>query len=140
MVITKTLSFDSAHMLSFYDGKCGNLHGHTYRATIEIDGDIDERSRMVLDYNRIKEVFEPFDHAIIFSGADLRGDAEDALVRWAMNYEKAYYCLPNGYKCTAEDMARYFALKVRQLFDSDKVRVQVFLSETPGSTAVGVNE
>ena len=40
MKITKEITFDSAHMLSNYNGKCNNLHGHTYKLQIEVEGDV----------------------------------------------------------------------------------------------------
>ena len=36
MYILKTVaSFDSAHFLAGYNGKCSNLHGHDFRPTAE---------------------------------------------------------------------------------------------------------
>ena len=32
-------SFDSAHFLKGYDGKCRNLHGHRWRVVVEIAAD-----------------------------------------------------------------------------------------------------
>ena len=40
MYILKTeASFDSAHFLSGYDGKCSNLHGHRWRIVLEVQTD-----------------------------------------------------------------------------------------------------
>ena len=40
MYILKTeASFDSAHFLSGYDGKCSNLHGHRWRIFLEVQTD-----------------------------------------------------------------------------------------------------
>ena len=37
MYILKTeQSFDSAHFLSGYEGKCANIHGHRWRVIIEV--------------------------------------------------------------------------------------------------------
>ena len=32
-------SFDSAHFLAGYDGKCSNLHGHRWRIVMEAKAD-----------------------------------------------------------------------------------------------------
>ena len=36
--IAKEFSFDMAHMLDGHDGKCKNLHGHTYKLQVEVSG------------------------------------------------------------------------------------------------------
>ena len=138
MLITKELSFDSAHMLSEYEGKCANLHGHTYHVKVSIDNSIDDISHMVMDYNDIKKVFDAVDHAIIFSGVGLRSIAEDELLSWAMKHDMRRYILPDECKCTAEDMAQHFAEQIRHLFVSSQITVKVELSETPSAWAVGV--
>lgn len=70
--ISKKWTFDAAHQLPNHDGKCANLHGHTYTVTItlfgpvkEVNGDPDEG--MVMDYYHLgkfwKEELEPIlDH------------------------------------------------------------------------------
>lgn len=40
MKVTKEITFDSAHMLSNYEGKCSNLHGHTYKLQVTLKGDV----------------------------------------------------------------------------------------------------
>ena len=32
-------SFDAAHFLKGYDGKCKNIHGHRWRIVVRISGD-----------------------------------------------------------------------------------------------------
>jgi len=34
--LTTEHSFDSAHFLAGYDGKCGNLHGHRWRVLLTV--------------------------------------------------------------------------------------------------------
>lgn len=136
MVIEKVLTFDSAHMLSNYEGKCSNLHGHTYHVRVEITLP-NYLDHMVLDYNEIKKVFDRVDHAIIFSGVGIRDEAEDDLLVWAKKHSKAYYILPDDCKCTAEDMSMHFAQLIRHLFvTNEECKVRVYLSETPTANAV----
>lgn len=33
-------SFDAAHFLKGYEGKCSNIHGHRWRVVVEIQGDV----------------------------------------------------------------------------------------------------
>ena len=51
--IAKEFSFDIAHMLDGHDGKCKNLHGHTYRLQVEVGGPLHAsgpKAGMVMDY------------------------------------------------------------------------------------------
>ena len=37
--LTTEHSFDSAHFLAGYDGKCGNLHGHRWRVLLTVQSE-----------------------------------------------------------------------------------------------------
>lgn len=133
MTISKDIKFDCAHMLSNYEGKCANLHGHTYHGTVTLEGAVNPETSMLLDYNRIKEVVDEFDHAIVFSEAKERGDAETELWLWANNNDMKYITMFAG-KSTAENMAVMIA---QMLIIEPGVRsAHVRLSETDGSWAV----
>jgi 6-pyruvoyltetrahydropterin/6-carboxytetrahydropterin synthase len=49
--------FDAAHFLPGYRGKCANLHGHTYKVEVVIEGQVGEDG-MVLDFYRLKELLK----------------------------------------------------------------------------------
>ncbi len=42
VAVTREFTFDAAHHLHLYEGKCKNLHGHTYRLVITVSGFVDE--------------------------------------------------------------------------------------------------
>lgn len=132
MVISKDIKFDCAHMLSDYDGKCSNLHGHTYHGTVTLEGTPEGDTSMVLDYNEIKRVVDMFDHAIVFSAPNMRNDAETNLWLWAENNDMKYVEMPTG-KSTAERMAEYMSSLFIDYCNVSKVTVR--LSETDGSWA-----
>ena len=64
-------SFDSAHFLSGYEGKCSNLHGHRWRVVARIA--MDELNKegqtrdMVIDFgdfkNALKKLTDALDHS-----------------------------------------------------------------------------
>ena len=57
--IAKEFSFDIAHMLDGHDGKCKNLHGHTYRLQVEVGGPLHAsgpKAGMVMDYADLKDI------------------------------------------------------------------------------------
>lgn len=127
MIISKDIKFDCAHMLSNYEGKCANLHGHTYHGTVTIDGRPGDLTSMVVDYNYIKQQVDVFDHAIIFSSVEYRNVAENELLGWAIEHDMRHVELPFG-KSTAEVMAQCIANMFQTFGD-----VHVKLSETDGS-------
>ena len=130
MTISKDIKFDCAHMLSNYEGKCANLHGHTYHGTVTLEGDINPETGMLLDYNTIKDVVDVFDHAIIFSSTGERNPAETELYNWACRYKTRKVELVHG-KSTAETLARDI---VDMFITIPTVKaVQIKLSETDGS-------
>jgi 6-pyruvoyltetrahydropterin/6-carboxytetrahydropterin synthase len=65
MKLHTEIKIDAAHNLPNYDGKCHNLHGHTWRIVVEIDCDTLDKNDFVADFTKIKEVVNQFDHAYI---------------------------------------------------------------------------
>lgn len=55
MKVCKEFTFDAAHFLVNYKGKCENLHGHTYRLRVTIEGPLKENG-LVMDFVAIKEI------------------------------------------------------------------------------------
>ena len=69
MLLRREFTFDAAHNLVSYHGKCESLHGHTYRMMVELSGAPDSEG-MVADFVRVKEivgteVISKFDHAYL---------------------------------------------------------------------------
>jgi len=69
MRISKSFTFDAAHRLPDYEGKCANLHGHTYTLEVVVEGDVNPASGMVMDFGLLKDVvktvLENYDHAYL---------------------------------------------------------------------------
>jgi 6-pyruvoyltetrahydropterin/6-carboxytetrahydropterin synthase len=81
--ITKEFTFEMGHALSDHDGKCRNIHGHSYSLSVTIKGKPNAlpgpQSGLVMDFAELKEivnkaVIEPFDHALVLSDSDKRGE------------------------------------------------------------------
>lgn len=113
--IAKEFSFDMAHMLDGHDGKCQNLHGHTYKLQVEVTGNLhlDGAKRgMVMDYSDLKalvkqHILEPMDHAFIY---DLQSDKETKVAQLLMDLDSKVYGIPS--RTTAEEMAKYMFEKL----------------------------
>lgn len=73
--VSKIFEFETAHALWGYDGKCANIHGHSYVLTVSISGNIinDEnhvKNGMIIDFSDLKaivkkEIVEVYDHALL---------------------------------------------------------------------------
>jgi 6-pyruvoyltetrahydropterin/6-carboxytetrahydropterin synthase len=57
VLVSKEFTFDAAHHLHAYEGKCMNLHGHTYKVIFGISGFLDERGLMI-DFGDIKDIWK----------------------------------------------------------------------------------
>ena len=57
VLVSKEFTFDAAHHLHNYEGKCKNLHGHTYLVVLGLSGYTDERGLMI-DFGDIKEIWK----------------------------------------------------------------------------------
>jgi len=69
LCVVKEFTFDAAHNLVQYHGKCEKLHGHTYKLQIVVCGEKDEEG-MVIDFVELKEIVKRevlsyLDHAYI---------------------------------------------------------------------------
>ena len=73
--LTKQFSFEMAHALPAYEGKCRNIHGHSYKLFVTVEGAPLAQSGahtdgMVLDFHTLKEcvekhIIDRFDHALV---------------------------------------------------------------------------
>ena len=69
MIVEKTVSFDAAHHLPSYVGKCHNMHGHFFKVSVGVEGPI-LGNGFVLDFATLKHwmnqnIVEVFDHTLI---------------------------------------------------------------------------
>lgn len=68
--IYKETHFDASHRLMHYEGKCSRLHGHRWSVEVWMDGTPDEKSRILLDYNIIKNIINVYDHQVVLNKDD----------------------------------------------------------------------
>ncbi len=127
-------SFDSAHFLRGYKGKCANLHGHHWVIEVEISGEhlqSDGSGKgMLIDFGDLKqavrELAESFDHALIYERNSLKPDTEVALL------SEDFHLIPVEFRPTAENFARSFYEKLNKK-GLPVCRVTVY--ETPDNCA-----
>lgn len=109
-------SFDSAHFLSGYNGKCSNIHGHRWRVVAEIKSpslSCGEQTRSMLvdfgDFRRdLKELTESLDHCLIIEKGSLKQALLDMLITENFAVREV------DFRPTAEEFARYFYDKMKE--------------------------
>lgn len=131
MTVTKEITFDTAHMLIGHEGKCKNLHGHTYHLFVEAQGELNDDG-MVVDFKLLKEymtkiISDRFDHAFMY---DTRSETESAIGE--MLEAQGLRTVPLPFRTTAENLARYFFGQLEPHVNVSAVKV----FETPTSCAV----
>ena len=103
-------SFDSAHFLAQYEGKCRNIHGHRWTIKVEIYGeDLQESGScrgMLVDFGDLKkylkELADYYDHALIIE--------KDSMRELTLNVLKGdgFRIIEVEFRPTAENFAKYF--------------------------------
>ena len=133
--LTTEHSFDSAHFLAGYDGKCGNLHGHRWRVLLTVQSETlrDDRQQkgMCVDFAELKKdlrtELDALDHVLIIEQGSLRESTMKAL------QEEKFQVVEMPFRPTAENFARYF-YELFTLKGYPVAKVEVY--ETPNNSAV----
>lgn len=97
VLVSKEFTFDAAHHLHCYEGKCKNLHGHTYKVVFGISGFVDEVG-LVIDFGDIKEIWKEeieiyLDHRYLNETLPKMNTTAENMVVWI--YEKMMESLKN---------------------------------------------
>lgn len=136
--ITKIFHFEAAHALSGYDGKCRNIHGHSYELRVTVKGmPLNEpgnpKNGMVIDFHDLKsivnqEVVDKLDHSFII-GNNMPKD----FVEITKKYFDKVVELP--YQPTTENMLADFAQRIKQHLPQHVDLYSVTLQETRDNIA-----
>ena len=137
--ITKQFSFETAHALHGYDGKCKNIHGHSYQLFVTVLGTpildpLDPKYGMVMDFGDLKnivkeEIVDVFDHATIFNKNTPHLDLGEQLI------QLGHHILLLDYQPTTEMMVIDFAQKISKRLPENIQLHSLKLRETESSFA-----
>lgn len=111
VLISKEFTFDAAHHLHDYEGKCKNLHGHTYRVVLGLSGYTDERG-LLIDFGDIKEIWKQkieihLDHRYLNETLPPMNTTAENIVVWI--YEKLTEALlDEGYNGVRVEFIRLY--------------------------------
>jgi len=118
------LVFCSGHFISYEGDKCEKLHGHNYRATVEIEGDLDPRSYYVFDFIALKHltkaITDELDHRMMLATKNPVILLEDVGPGIRVRYKTREWLFPRDdcvllpiENTTAELLARYIAKRLK---------------------------
>lgn len=128
-------SFDAAHFLKGYAGKCSNLHGHRWRVvavvkTAELATDAQTRG-MVMDFSALKDALKAIcaelDHHFIYETGSLQPATLAALDA------EGFHLVAVPFRPTAENLSRYIYERLAAE-GCPMARVEVY--ETPNNCAI----
>lgn len=137
--ITKQFSFETGHALYGYDGKCKNVHGHSYKLSVTVIGTpISDNSNvkfgMVIDFSDLKkivkeEIVDVFDHATVFNKNTPHIELAAEL------QTRGHHVILVEYQPTSENMVIDFAKKITNRLPEGIQLHALKLQETESSYA-----
>ena len=138
MKIAKEFHWEMGHRLPEHFGKCKNIHGHSYRMIVELEGDLDDNG-MIMDYYDLKKlvnpVIEELDHAFMVYEKDKQ------IIEFlnSVNSKKVIV----GFQSTVENICRYILHEIRKQklpANVNKLKVRIFESiDDYAEEEVGLN-
>ena len=128
-LLSTEASFDAAHFLTKYEGKCKNIHGHRWRVVVSIEGEL--QNGMLVDFsilkNDLKELCDYFDHSFIVEKDSLSKELFELL-------NKEFLLRVVSFRTTAENFSKYFYDELSKKYKVSEVCVY----ETPNNCAMYV--
>lgn len=94
--VTKEIEFESCHKLSNYVGPCANLHGHSYKMQVTIEGSplrLQMNNGMLVDFKNLKKIIkerivDEWDHAYLNDKVTFQPTAENMVIFAADEIQK----------------------------------------------------
>ncbi|UNY99915.1 6-carboxytetrahydropterin synthase [Zhouia spongiae] len=137
--ITKQFDFETGHALYGYDGKCRNVHGHSYKLAVTVIGSpITDTSHvklgMVIDFGDLKkivkeDIVDVFDHATVFNKNTPHIELAKEL------QDRGHSVILVDYQPTSENMVIDFAEKIKARLPENVKLHSLKLQETETSFA-----
>ncbi|RWW93716.1 6-pyruvoyl trahydropterin synthase family protein [Flavobacterium cerinum] len=137
--ITKQFSFETGHALYGYDGKCKNVHGHSYKLSVTVIGTPitdtgNVKYGMVIDFGDLKkiikeEIVDIFDHATVFNKNTPHIELANELM------QRDHHVILVEYQPTSENMVIDFADKIKKRLPDNIQLFSLKLQETDTSFA-----
>jgi 6-pyruvoyltetrahydropterin/6-carboxytetrahydropterin synthase len=70
MILRKEYGFEAAHFIYNHPGKCRNLHGHSYKLFVSLEGAVNPETGMIIDFDDLsrivgEKVIQRLDHRFL---------------------------------------------------------------------------
>lgn len=137
--ITKKFTFETGHALYGYDGKCKNVHGHSYKLFVTVIGSpITDKNHvkfgMVIDFGDLKkiaseEIVSVYDHATVFNKNTPHAELAETLK------EQGHHIILVDFQPTSEMLVIHFAEKIQKRLPENIKLHSLKLQETESSYA-----
>jgi len=137
--ITKQFNFETGHALYGYDGKCRNVHGHSYKLSVTVIGTPISDSNnvkfgMVIDFSDLKkivkeDIVDVFDHATVFNKNTPHVELAKELS------DRGHHVILVDYQPTSEMMIIDFSAKIKRRLPENIKLHSLRLQETETSFA-----
>ena len=132
--ITKQFNFETGHALYGYNGKCKNIHGHSYKLSVTVSGKpIEDNTNvkfgMVIDFGDLKkivneEIVDVFDHATVFNKNTPHIELANELIK------RDHHVILVDYQPTSEMLVIDFAKKIKKRLSKNIKLHSLKLQET----------
>lgn len=91
------LVFSSGHFITYDGDHCERIHGHNYRAAVEVEGPLDE-NHYVFDFIALRDltraIVDELDHRMLIPTRSPLILLEDAGSNWTLRYKERYWSFP----------------------------------------------
>jgi len=137
--ITKKFTFEAGHALYGYDGKCKNVHGHSYKLFVTVIGSpITDKNHvkfgMVIDFGDLKkiiseEIISVYDHATVLNKNTPHAELAEVLKA------QGHHIILVDFQPTSEMLVINFAEKIQKRLPQNIQLHSLKLQETESSYA-----
>ena len=121
--VTRHVEFEAAHFLQDYVGKCGSLHGHSYKLEVTVSCPESIRKQnnfnFVMDFKKLDKILNDYipDHAFITNVSNGVGTADYDIAEVVQSYNMRIFKMDKA--PSAENMVKVFAVELQMLIDNE---------------------
>jgi len=116
-------TFNSAHFLENYNGKCNTIHGHNWKIVVEIQSK-ELHNDMVIDFKKLKEylkeVAQLYDHKLIIKEGSLKNNTIKCLE------EEGFSLSIVEFNTTAENFAKHIYYILKEKYNLNVKKVDIY--------------
>lgn len=110
--LEKMFHFEAAHFLKYHDGKCRNIHGHSYVLHVIVRGETlhasGPKTNMIIDFQDLNNIVKPMiveylDHKFLNETLNSDSPTAEFIAQWIFDYLEPQ--LPHLYAVTLYETA-----------------------------------